>query len=59
MQLSPNESVLARKCDASAFETWHPLQADEIGLHRIDPALRIGDLIQVADQRQVVLLACY
>ena len=26
------------------------------GLHRIDPALRIGDLIQVAHQRQVVLL---
>ena len=31
VQLSPSESVLARKCDASGLETWHPLQAEAIG----------------------------
>jgi hypothetical protein len=31
LQLSPNESVFARKCEASSFETWHPLQAEEMG----------------------------
>ena len=56
VQLSPNESVFARKCASLGLGNVTSAASRGNGLHRIDPALRIAHRIEVAHQRQIILL---